>query len=296
MLFDEQYAAYQSMIEEALDASVCEPKEDWCTGQRPGPLAKAMRYSLLSGGKRLRPVLLLAAYQLLDDCVENALPFAVALEMIHCYSLIHDDLPAMDNDDLRRGKPTCHKVYGEALAILAGDGLLNGAYEHMAQSKHPHALSALNHIAGRAGSRGMIAGQAADIYMEGKAGDAQMLAYIHRHKTGELIVAPLEAGLCLAGANELEMRAGRAYGQNVGLAFQIVDDLLDLNGDPLLLGKKMGKDAPKGKLTWPSIFGPDQARTDARRFTEQAAQALDPFGNRSLFLRSLAMNTLERVQ
>ena len=296
MPFKAQYASYQRLLEQALHEAIPEPAEDWRTGDRPGLIARAMRYSLLSGGKRLRPVLLLAAYQLLDDSVEEALPFAVALEMIHCYSLIHDDLPAMDNDDLRRGKPTCHKVYGEAIAILAGDGLLNAAYEHMAQSRHPRALAVLGLIAVRAGSRGMIAGQAADIYMEGKAGDARMLSYIHRHKTGDLIIAPLEAGLCLAGAGELELRAGQTYGQHLGLAFQIVDDLLDLQGDPLLLGKKTGKDASGGKLTWPSIFGPDQARKDARRCIEQALEALDPFGQRALFLRSLAMDTLERVQ
>lgn len=296
MLFDAQYAAYRGMIELALAAAVPEPKEDWLPDDRPGLIAQAMRYSLLSGGKRLRPVLLLAAYHLLDESIDIAIPFAVALEMIHCYSLIHDDLPAMDNDDLRRGKPSNHKVFGEAIAILAGDALLNAAYEVMAGSKHPHAMSALGQIAAHAGSKGMIAGQAADIYMEGKTGDTNMLAYIHRHKTGDLIVAPLVAGLCLAGASARELQAGEAFGQHLGLAFQIVDDLLDLGGDPKILGKRTGKDASKEKLTWPSIFGQDQAKRDARSNVDKAVESLSPFGSRAAFLCSLAISTLDRVQ
>jgi geranylgeranyl diphosphate synthase type II len=216
--------------------------------------------------------------------------------MIHCYSLIHDDLPAMDNDDLRRGKPSSHKVFGEAVAILAGDALLNAAYEVMAGSKHPRALSALGHIAARAGSKGMIAGQAADIFMEGKTGEITMLAYIHRHKTGDLIVAPLVAGLSLADASARELQAGEAFGQHLGLAFQIVDDLLDLGGDPKVLGKRTGRDAIKGKLTWPSIFGQDQAKRDARSNVDKAMESLSLFGPRAAFLRSLALSTLDRVQ
>lgn len=296
MPFEVQYTAYQSMIERALEAAIPEPVEDWRPNDRPRLLAQAMRYSLLSGGKRLRPVLFLAAYQLLDESIEKALPFAVALEMIHCYSLIHDDLPAMDDDDLRRGKPTSHKAYGEAIAILAGDALLNSAYELMAESEHPRALSALSQIAVRAGSKGMIAGQTADIYMEGKAGETQMLSYIHRHKTGDLIIAPLAAGLCLAGANAQQLKAGQVFGHHLGLAFQIVDDLLDLEGDPRVLGKMTGKDASKGKLTWPSVFGQEQAKQDARSNVQQAVEALSPFGLQAAFLCSLAMNTLDRVQ
>ncbi len=296
MPFDAQYIAYQGMIEQALEAAVPEPAKDWLPDDRPRLIARAMRYSLLSGGKRLRPVLLLAAYRLLDENIEMALPFAVAIEMIHCYSLIHDDLPAMDNDDLRRGKPSSHKMFGEAIAILAGDALLNAAYEVMAKSQHPRAISALGHIAGHAGARGMIAGQAADIFMEGKAGDEHMLSYIHRHKTGDLIIAPLAAGLCLAGADARELQAGEAYGRHLGLAFQIVDDLLDLGGDPAILGKMTGKDNPKGKLTWPSIYGQEQAMRDARSNVDMAVESLSLFGSGAAFLCSLAIGTLDRVQ
>jgi geranylgeranyl diphosphate synthase, type II len=296
MLFNEQYSVYLGMIELALASAVPEPKADWLPDDRPGLIARAMRYSLLSGGKRLRPVLLLAAYQLLDESIDMAIPFAVALEMIHCYSLIHDDLPAMDNDDLRRGKPSNHKVFGETIAILAGDALLNAAYEVMSGSKHPRAMTALGQIAARAGSKGMIAGQAADIFMEGKTGEVNMLAYIHRHKTGDLIVAPLVAGLTLAGAGTRELQAGEAFGQHLGLAFQIVDDLLDLGGDPQVLGKKTGKDASIGKLTWPSIFGQDQAKRDAHSNVDKAVEALSTFGPRGAFLCSLALSTLDRVQ
>ena len=262
----------------------------------PDTLKSAMRYSLLAGGKRLRGCLLLAACELTGGDTEAALPFAAALEMIHAYSLIHDDLPAMDNDTLRRGKPTNHVVYGEAVAILAGDGLLTHAFEVMAASKHPKAFSALREIAGAAGVGGMLAGQTLDVTMEGSAPNQALVEQIHRGKTAALLTAPLTAGLILGGAGDAAIEAGRAYGFHLGMAFQIVDDLLDLEGDPALMGKTLGKDAAEGKLTWPACVGAEKARLDAQAHIQAAADALTPFGEKADFLRQLAFSTLHRVQ
>ena len=268
-------------------------------GSVPEPLKSAMRYSLLLPGKRLRPVLLLAAYHLAADDWETALPYATALEMIHTYSLIHDDLPAMDDDALRRGKPTNHLVFGEAVAILAGDGLYSLAMETMLeaalQSGHPNALKAMDEIARRAGVRGMIAGQTLDVKLEGTQPRKDMVHYIQRHKTGDLLTAPLTAGLMLAGADEALLAAGRAYGQALGTAFQIVDDLLDLRGDATILGKQTGMDAQRGKMTWPAVYGEAASREEAARLIAAAKDALKPFGNRAAFLRMLADQTLIRV-
>ena len=262
----------------------------------PDKLREAMRYSLLNGGKRLRGCLLLSACELAGGTVEEALPFAAALEMIHAYSLIHDDLPAMDNDTLRRGKPTNHVVYGEAVAILAGDGLLTHAFETMAASAHPRAFRALGEIAKAAGVGGMLAGQTLDVTMEGAAPNMELVNAIHRGKTAALLTAPVTAGLILGGASEKEIEAGRAYGYHLGMAFQIVDDLLDLEGDPALMGKTLGKDVEEGKLTWPACVGVEQARKDAEAHIRAAAEALKPFGEKAEFLRSLAFSTLNRVQ
>lgn len=268
-------------------------------GEAPQPLRSAMRYSLLLPGKRLRPVLLLASYHLLMDDWEIALPFACAMEMIHTYSLIHDDLPAMDDDALRRGKPTNHKVYGEAVAILAGDGLLNMAYETMlcseaALSRPTEALKAMREIAVRAGVRGMVAGQTLDVTLEGQTPTPEYVGYIHRHKTADLITAPVLAGLTLAGACEAELERGRVYGQSIGLAFQIVDDLLDLEGDAQTMGKATGMDAQRGKMTWPAVYGAERSHADAKRLIAQACDAIGGFGTRSDFLCKLAQQTLVR--
>lgn len=302
--------AYREAVEQALlqfpllmqqgDEPVTQPQEGgWEADMPPQPLRSAMRYSLLLPGKRLRPVLLLAAYHLVRDDWEQALPFACAMEMIHTYSLIHDDLPAMDDDALRRGKPTNHRVFGEAVAILAGDGLLNLAYETMlsapiAAERPEQALRAAGEIARRAGVCGMIAGQTADVTLEGHAPTAESVRYIHLHKTADLLTAPVVAGLMLAGATEAQLEAGRAYGRGIGLAFQIVDDLLDLEGDVSLLGKETGMDAQRGKQTWPAAFGVERSRQDAGKAIEQAAQALSPFGERGAYLRELARKTLVR--
>lgn len=301
---------YQDAVERALaefpllqnagegpvtEAASQPPREDL----PPQPLRSAMRYSLLLPGKRLRPTLLLAAYHLLTEDWQSVLPFACALEMIHTYSLIHDDLPAMDDDALRRGQPTNHRVFGENMAILAGDGLLNMAYETMLDAPftaaHPdRAARAMGEIARRAGVRGMIAGQTLDVKLEGHPPTEACVRYIHLHKTADLLIAPVTAGLMLAGAGEEQLEAGRAYGQGLGLAFQIEDDLLDLEGDVAALGKQTGMDAQRGKMTWPAVRGVRQARLDAREAVEQAVAALSLFGEKAQKLSDLARNTLVR--
>ncbi|MBQ7656966.1 MAG: polyprenyl synthetase family protein [Clostridia bacterium] len=284
----EMLNAYKARLETYLDALPM-------TGA-PDKLREAMRYSLLNGGKRLRGCLLLAANDLGGGNAEAALPFAAALEMIHAYSLIHDDLPAMDNDTLRRGKPTNHVVYGEALAILAGDALLTHAVEVMASSGHPQAFAALGEIIRAAGVGGMLAGQTLDVMNEGAEPDIALVQEIHQGKTAALLTAPVTAGLILAGAEKALVEAGRAYGCHLGMAFQIVDDLLDLEGDPALMGKTLGKDVEEGKLTWPACVGVAQAKRDAKAHINQAVEALAPFGEKAPFLRALALSTLHRVQ
>ena len=281
-------AAYKTRLEAYLEALPM-------TGA-PDKLWEAMRYSLLNGGKRLRGCLLLAACELAGGDTDAALPFAAALEMIHAYSLIHDDLPAMDNDTLRRGKPTNHVVFGEALAILAGDGLLTHAFEVMAASNHPRAFRALGEIVKAAGVGGMLAGQTLDVTMEGTEPNIDLVQTIHRGKTAALLTAPITAGLNLGGASDADIEAGRAYGYHLGMAFQIVDDLLDLEGDPALMGKTLGKDQAEGKLTWPACVGVDQARKDAEAHIQAASDALERFENKAEFLQALAFSTLHRVQ
>lgn len=288
------YGEYQAMIEAALPDMLAS------LGPMPELLREAMSYSLEAGGKRLRPVLLLAACDAAGGSVEEAMPFACALEMIHTYSLIHDDLPAMDNDDLRRGKPTNHKVFGEAMAILAGDGLLNAAGELMlrAAAGMPdlRGTRAAEAILRRAGVTGMIAGQVMDVTGEGSEPTLDKVSYIHLHKTADLLTAPIEAGLLLAGATEQQVLAGIAYGQHLGLAFQMVDDVLDVRGEAAVLGKSVGKDAAQGKLTWVAVRGLDGAMEDARREVGLAVNALDALDMDTNFLKTLAQNTLDRVQ
>ena len=262
----------------------------------PDKLKEAMRYSLLAGGKRLRGCLLLASCELAGGTLEEALPFAAALEMIHAYSLIHDDLPAMDNDTLRRGKPTNHVVFGEAMAILAGDGLLTHAFEIMAASGHPHAFRALGEIAKAAGVGGRLGGQVLDVTNEGAAPDKALVEEIQKGKTAALLTAPVTAGLIIGGADEKQIEAGRLYGYHLGMAFQIVDDILDVEGDPALMGKTLGKDAEEGKLTWPACVGLDQAKQDAAAHIEAAVQALALFGGAGGFLKDIAESSLPRVQ
>lgn len=284
----EQMAVYKKIADEALDAEQFPLV--------PQPLRDAMRYSLLSPGKRLRAALCMAACEAAGGTVEQALPFAKAIEMIHAYSLIHDDLPAMDNDTLRRGLPTNHVVYGEAMAILAGDALLNRAFETIAAVKGERAYRALGALAVAAGSEGMIAGQALDVSLEGTQPDSETVLKIHTGKTAALITAAVEMGLVVAGAEENVIEAGRCYGYHLGLAFQIVDDLLDLTGDEAQLGKHTGKDVAEGKLTWPACVGREQAYQDAKEHLRAAAEALNCLQERGAFLRELAGTMLDRVR
>lgn len=288
------YADYQAMVEAAL------PRQLASLGAIPEPLYRAMEYSLEAGGKRLRPVLLLAACEMAGGSVETAMPFACALEMIHTYSLIHDDLPAMDNDDLRRGKPTSHKMFGEALAILAGDGLLNAAGELMLRSaigmSDLRGTRAAEAILRRSGVTGMVAGQTMDVLGEGGEPTLEKVTYIHLHKTADLLTAPIEAGLLLAGATDAQVTAGAAFGQHLGMAFQIVDDVLDVQGSAAVLGKSIGKDEAQGKLTWVAARGVEHARKDAAEQVGLAIQALDELKMDTNFLKALAQNTLNRVQ
>ena len=288
------YAEYLQMVEGALSAQLAS------LGYIPEQLFEAMDYSLSAGGKRLRPVLLLAACDTMGGKLDEALPFACALEMIHTYSLIHDDLPAMDNDDLRRGRPTNHKVFGEGMAILAGDGLLSAAMELMLRSAvrmgDLRGIRAAEAIARRAGVTGMVAGQVMDVTGEGSEPTLEKVEYIHRHKTADLLTAPIEAGFILAGVDDAAVAAGCEYGVNLGLAFQMVDDLLDVEGDAATLGKTPGKDAAEGKLTWVAVKGIEETRKDAAQTVEKAVAALKNISGDTNFLKTLAQSTLNRVQ
>ena len=294
--FSDQYSRYQALTETALAAALPLPASPWPDAGIPYRLSEAMRYSLLDGGKRLRPVLLLAAFNILEDDLNPALPFACALEMIHTYSLIHDDLPAIDDDALRRGKPTSHKVFGEAMAILAGDALLNLAFETMSLSSHVGALDALRIIAYRAGAGGMIAGQAADMILSGHKPEKSSLRYIHLHKTADLITAGILAGLSLASADSALIKAGLEFGTQFGLAFQITDDLLDIRGDAALTGKAVSKDLAHGKMTWPNAVGIEQAEADAQQAILSAIGAAEGFGRQSAFFQALAGSVQKRVK
>ena len=267
------------------------------TGNEAAELADAMRYSLEVGGKRLRPALLLASCEFAGGSIDEALPYALALEYIHTSSLIHDDLPAMDNDDLRRGKPTNHKVFGEAMAILAGDGLLSTAAEIVTGSPLDHSgdpvklrdhIRAAHEIMSRAGASGMIAGQTADIKGEKLEPTAELIRFIELHKTADLITAPVRAGLMLAGAGEDMLERFTVYARDVGVAFQILDDILDIEGDQALLGKTLGKDAEQGKCNYAFVHGPEAARKELHRLTSEAKEALAPYGHEVSFFTDLA--------
>ncbi|MBQ9252039.1 MAG: polyprenyl synthetase family protein [Clostridia bacterium] len=284
-------AEYRQLINENLEAQL------HSLGDIPEKLREAMCYSLLAGGKRLRPLLLLAACETAGGAAEQVLPFACALEMIHTYSLIHDDLPGMDNDDLRRGRPTNHKVFGEGLAILAGDGLLNAAMEIALKASLGMAdlrgLRAAEALARHAGVTGMIAGQTMDVTMEGSAPTPELVSYIHAHKTADLLQAPVEMGLILAGAGEPELALARVYGFHLGLAFQIMDDILDVTGDPAILGKNTGMD--EKKLTWVALRGVDGAREDLAEHIRQAVDTLSEMPWDTSFLEEITWENLSRV-
>ena len=257
-------------------------------------LRGAIRHSLFAGGKRIRPILCIAAYEVAGGRGDGVLPFGCALEMIHTYSLIHDDLPAIDNDDYRRGKPTCHKVFGEATAILAGDALLTEAFSIMSErivaggmKDGGVILDVVNRVARAAGISGMVGGQAVDIESEGKEIDLPTLEYIHTHKTGAMILASVQAGARLARAGEEAFRALTHYGERIGLAFQIADDILDVEGSLQTLGKTPGSDLTKKKATYPAVLGLEESKKRARELIDLAIEALKLFGEEAEPLREI---------
>jgi len=261
----------------------------------PETLHKAIRYSISAGGKRLRPALVFAAAEAVGGEREDGIPAACALEMIHTYSLIHDDLPAMDDDDLRRGKPTCHKVFGEAMAILAGDGLLTFAFEVLTHTARTEAIPGIvRAIARGAGTQGMVGGQVLDIEGEGKPATLASVCAIHTWKTAALITAACEAGALSGGATQTEYEHLKSYGQKIGLAFQIVDDILDMTSSAEMLGKTPGKDIASGKATYPAVIGIDKAREEADRLASQAFDELKILGSRSRNLEALGRFVVER--
>lgn len=265
----------------------------------PAQLHKSMRYSILGGGKRLRPSLVLASGEAMGAATEELLPTACAIEMIHTYSLIHDDLPAMDNDDLRRGRPTCHKAFGEAVAILTGDALLTMAFQVLSAdfpNRDPERqIRVIQEFAKAAGSfNGMIGGQMADIENEGKVVGADVLEYIHRSKTGALITASVVAGGILAGADDDQVTRLRSYGQYIGLAFQIADDILDVTSTSEQLGKTAGKDQAANKATYPAIHGIPASEARARQLVDDAVVTVRSLGRETWALEELARFIIAR--
>jgi len=263
----------------------------------PTQLKAALSYSLMAGGKRLRPVLLLLACDACGGKFEAAMPAACAIEMVHTYSLIHDDLPAMDDDDLRRGKPTNHKIFGEANAILAGDGLLTLAFEVLARDVQPPAIAAacVVDLAHAAGVVGMVGGQSADLAAEHQGhATLEELEQIHRRKTGRLLACSLSMGARIAGAHEDTISSLTEYGKCVGLAFQIADDILDVTGEVTKMGKQVRKDDQQGKLTYPAHCGLEASREKAIELVQRACQCLKPLGERGRRLEELAHFIIER--
>ena len=281
----------QKMIDRALDHFL--PKER----ALPPTIHKAMRYSLFAGGKRLRPILCLAAAEGCKGKAAAALPLACAMECIHTYSLVHDDLPSMDNDDFRRGRATCHRVFGNGIAVLAGDALLTVAFEIAARTRPKRRYSMaeiLREIAIAAGSRKLIAGQVADLEAEGKRVSRDELRYIHENKTAAMITTSIRLGAMSANADAKKLRALTKFGHSLGLAFQVIDDILDVTQTSEKLGKSAGKDVAAQKATYPAVIGLDASRVEARRLTKNAQGALKLFGREAEPLRELANYLLAR--
>jgi geranylgeranyl diphosphate synthase type II len=280
-------------VDTALDTAL--PGED----VPPATVHRAMRYSVMAGGKRLRPTLVIAGGEAVGATADTVLPTACALEMIHTYSLIHDDLPAMDDDDYRRGRLTSHKVFGEAVAILAGDALVTLAFrliaDNAARVRDPKLVcDVVAEIADAAGTFGMVGGQVVDIESEGRSVSAETLDYIHTHKTAALIRSSLRAGAMLGGASPAQLEAITAAGDRLGLAFQIVDDILDVEGSLAELGKTAGSDQRKQKVTYPAFHGLEASRAKASRLVDQACEAIVPFGAAGDPIRALCRFVLER--
>lgn len=301
-LTDETITVWRDEINQQLAMAIAERAD--C----PQRLRDAMAYSLLAGGKRLRPLLTLMACDACGEEISKAMPAALAVEMVHTYSLIHDDLPAMDDDELRRGRPTCHVQFDEATAILAGDGLLTLAFGTLATQVQPPEIAAAccADLAGAAGWEGMVGGQMADL--EGgsakwEVGNAEMSAFsiphselesIHRRKTGRLLASAVTMGGRIAGANPQTLRSLRTYGEAIGLAFQIADDLLDVSGDAETMGKETHKDEDAGKLTYPALLGQEESRRRAQQLIDDACEAVSHLGERSRRLEAVAHYIIER--
>jgi geranylgeranyl diphosphate synthase, type II len=284
-------AQQQKLVDAELDRLV--PPE----ATPPATIHRAMRYSLFAGGKRIRPILCIEAARTVTDAAEGAVTAACALELIHTYSLIHDDLPALDNDDYRRGKLTNHKVFGDAMAILAGDSLLTIAFQVLAELPAPadRVVRLVRELATASGTvGGMIGGQVADLEGEGKPPDAELLETIHRAKTGALLRASLRMGGIYAGANDAEYQSLSGYGEHIGLAFQIVDDILDVEESSEALGKTAGKDAAQQKITFPAVYGLETSRRMAQEECARAHEVLAPFGDRAARLHELADLIVQR--
>jgi geranylgeranyl diphosphate synthase, type II len=289
--------SYMKQRAQIIDRAIAQSVEDGA-----GPAARlheAMRYSLLAGGKRLRPLLVLASCEAVGGRLEAAMGLACAIEMIHTYSLIHDDLPCMDDDDLRRGRPTNHKVYGEAIATLAGDALLTDAFRVLALSAGRSAAPALvldtiAELAAAAGSSGMVAGQAIDLLGEGKSKTVEELEQLHAMKTGALFLAAVRGGARLGGAGSAQIESLDAYARALGLAFQVVDDLLDVQGTPEQMGKRTQKDFQRGKATYPAILGVERSFELARELETRAHRAIAGFGGSADPLRQIATFVVER--
>ena len=279
--FEEDRLAVDAALERLLPAEAT----------TPASIHTAMRYSVFAGGKRIRPILCLETARIFSSDVTPALHPACALEFIHTYSLIHDDLPALDNDDLRRGKPTCHKKFGEALAILAGDALLTLAFETIGETPAPaeRRVAMLTEIAGAAGTvNGMVAGQVADIEAERKAADPQMLEYIHRSKTAALIRAAVTSGALCAGAGPEDVARLRRFGETIGWAFQVTDDILDVEESSAALGKTAGKDFAQQKATYPAVYGLERSHQIAHELATRAIAEVEPYSERAARLREIA--------
>ncbi len=284
MQYPSTLIAIRDRVENAL-------REQFSACQGPRHLMQAMSYSLFAGGKRIRPVLTVATSELYDHSLDP-MPAACALEFIHTYSLIHDDLPAMDDDDLRRGKATSHKEFGEAMAILAGDALLTEAFGLIARgyatTSSSVGMKILEEIASAAGSKGMVGGQVLDLDGEGGTPDKQSVEKIHSMKTGALILASVRCGALLAEANMEDIQALTVYGESLGLAFQVADDILDIIGKKSQLGKTAGKDESQGKQTYPALMGLPQAKDYAKSLVNKAVESVDCFGHRAHVLVDLA--------
>lgn len=292
MTLGDYIAFQQKRVDAALDKWVPAESED------PSTIHQAMRYSLFAGGKRVRPLLAIAAAEAVGDSTDGVENAACSLELIHTYSLIHDDLPALDNDDLRRGRPTCHKVFGDAMAILAGDALLTLAFEVLAKLHGVDAQRRIDLVAELATASGtvggMIGGQVNDIQGEGQTPTAPLLESIHRAKTGALLRASVRMGAIYAGAHEAKLAALTDFGEHIGLAFQIVDDVLDVEQPSEALGKTAGKDAQQQKITFPAVYGLEKSRTMAEQERAAAHAAIETFGERGERLKQLADLIVQR--